>query len=101
MAHDIRTRSLRLLEPWVAQARRHFHQLAGTDSVCYGLGHRGHWAVQAHDTAFSALAVLAADPQTDSLKADMSRDEMLDTARAMFRFTFRSHHAGGGGFNGR
>jgi hypothetical protein len=31
----------------------------------------------------------------------MSRDEMLDTARAMFRFTFRSHHAGGGGFNGR
>jgi hypothetical protein len=86
-----------LLEPWVKQARTSLHRLPeDRNAVCYGLGHYGHWAMQAHDTAFSAYAVLAADPQTDVARTGMSRDELTATALAMLRFTLHSHHAGGG-----
>lgn len=86
-----------LLENWVAQARRWLYRLPDDGGlICYGLGQHGHWALQAHDTAFSAFAVLAADPETDPENTKMSRDELTATALAMFRFTFRSHHAGGG-----
>ncbi|MDD5708376.1 MAG: hypothetical protein PHR35_20850, partial [Kiritimatiellae bacterium] len=89
------TRSL--LEDWVAQARRWLYRLPDSGGlVCYGIGHHGHWAMQAHDTAFSAFAVLAADPQTDTARTGMSRDELTATALAMLRFTLRSHHAGEG-----
>lgn len=78
--------------------RRHLYRLPGKDGLaCFGPGNHGHWALQANATAASAFAVLASDPATDPAAAGMSRDELLDWARCLIRFTLASHHAGGGG----
>ncbi len=90
-----RAETARLLQEWTAYARRWLYRLPGSEGLlCYGTGGHGHWALQAHDTAFSAFAVLAAAP--DASAARVSRDELAATALAMCRYTFQSHHAGGG-----
>ena len=87
----------RLLEPWVAAARRWLYRLPhDPECRCYGVGYHNHWAIQANATAFTAFACLAADPDTDSLRTGQSRDELLSTALGLLRFTLRGHHAGGG-----
>jgi len=81
------------LERWIPFARRHLHPLPqDPEQIPYGPAHHGHWAMQAHNTAF---AVLAADPDTDERRATMSRGEMREIALRMLRFTLRSHVAGG------
>lgn len=85
----------RTLEPWCRFARPHLHRVS-PDTICFGIGGHGHWPMQAHDTAFAALAVLAADPATDPARTGWSRDELAATALAMLRYTFQSHQAGGG-----
>lgn len=91
--HDYRE----LLETWIPAARPWLYQLPqDRDCICYGIGNHGHWALQASNTAFGAFAALAADPDTDTARTGMSRDELMATALAMFRFCVRSHHAGPG-----
>jgi len=86
-----------LLEPWIAAARPWLYRLPDDPGcVCYGVGNHGHWALQASNTAFAAFAVLAADPGTDVSRTGMSRDELMATALAMFRFCVRTHRSGGG-----
>lgn len=92
---DTRGQSLRMLARWAASARRHLHGLPGGE-VCYGIGHHGHWALQANGTAFGAMAVLATDEQADCRATGMTRAKLRDTALGMLRFGLRGHHAGGG-----
>ncbi len=97
MTDTLRAGYRQALEPWCRFARAQLFKTAGPPAtLCYGIGGHGHWAMQAHDTAFAAFAVLAADPETDPARTGMSRDEMTATAQAMLRFTLLSHRAGGG-----
>ena len=57
-------------ERWISFARRHIHPLPqDPEQITYGPAHHGHWAMQAHNTAFAAFAVLAADPDTNERRA--------------------------------
>jgi len=86
-----------LLETWIPAARPWLYRMPhDEDCVCYGIGNHGHWALQASNTAFGAFAALASDPDTDPMRTSMSRDELMATALAMFRFCVRSHHTGSG-----
>ncbi len=85
------------LERWLPSARRWLYRLPhDPECLCYGVGYHNHWAIQAHTTAFAAVASLAADPETDATRTGFSRDELLETALAMLRFTLRGHLAGSG-----
>jgi len=93
----LRAQYRRLLEPWPAAMRRHLYAIPGRpDRGCYGPGNNGHWAIQANNTAAGALAVLATDPELDTGRTGMSRDELLAWALRLVRFSLVSHHAGGG-----
>jgi len=86
-----------LLEPWVPAARRWLYRLPhDPECLCFGPGFHNHWAIQANATAFAAFACLAADPDTDTSRTDMGRDQLLDTALGLLRFTLRGHLAGHG-----
>jgi hypothetical protein len=86
-----------LLDPWAAASQRWLYRLPqDPDCLCYGVGYHNHWAIQANATAFTAFACLAADPDTDCRRTGQSRDELLDTALGLLRFTLRGHLAGGG-----
>ncbi len=85
---------LRLLEPWVKAFREYcYTPPARKELLCYGTGFNG-WGMQTHQKAFAAIAVLAADPGTDSGRTGMSRTELLDSALRMLRFTLESHVEG-------
>ena len=92
---NLQLRYLRSLEPWVQAAVTEIHRL-GPDTATYGLAYNGHWYMQAHGTAFTALAVLATDPNTDESRTGLSRNEMRKIALDMLRYTLRAHKAGGG-----
>ncbi len=84
-----------LLSPWPSAIQKHLFRFPGNKNLaCYGPGNQGHWAQQANTTAASALAVLAVDPGFNEQQAGMGREEMLDWALAMIRFTASTHHAG-------
>lgn len=59
MSESSRGTTRRLLEDWVAQTARWLYRLPDAPGlICYGSGSHGHWALQAHDTAFAAFAML-------------------------------------------
>lgn len=92
-----RTETLRLLHAWTGYAQRWLHRLPGPAGLtCYGTGAHGHWALQAHDTAFTGYAILASAPDADTAPARLSQDELAATALSLYRYTFQSHHDGGG-----
>ena len=85
---------LRILEKWVGFAKKHFYIPPGRpDLLCYGTGYDS-WGVQTQQKAFSAFAVLAADPGTEEKNAGMGRDELLEYAVRMLRFNLESHKTG-------
>lgn len=85
---------LRLLEPWVKPFRDDcYTPPARPELLCYGTGYNG-WGMQTHQKAFAAIAVLAADPGTDSARTGMSRTDLLDNALRMLRFMLESHVEG-------
>lgn len=87
-----RAETIRLLNDWTIFAQRWLYHLPQDKNlICYGTGSHGHWALQAHDTAFTGFAALSAIPDTR-----LSSDELTATALSMFRYTFQSHHAGNG-----
>ena len=92
---NLQLRYLRSLEPWAKAAVTEIHRV-GPDTAVYGLAYSGHWYMQAQGTAFSALAVLATDPNTDESRTGISKDEMRKLALDMLRYTLRAHRAGGG-----
>ncbi|WFB37292.1 hypothetical protein P3T73_05900 [Kiritimatiellota bacterium B12222] len=86
---------LDLLSPWPAAVRSSLYRFPhAPELACYGPGNQGHWAQQANTTAAAAFAVLATDPDLDAKKAGMSRDELLDWALGLIRFTLSTHHSG-------
>lgn len=85
---------LRALERWPKASEKYFYVCPGRPGLeCYGTGYSG-WGVQTNQKALAALAVLAADPSFDELRAGISRDELLDHALRMLRFSLESHIEG-------
>lgn len=85
------------LQYWVKAAERAIYQPGGESRVaCYGPGSHGHWSLQANNTAFGGLAVLAADPDYDEKEAGVSRSTLLDYAMKLLRFALESHTSGSG-----
>ena len=92
---SLQLRYLRTLEPWIKAAVTEIHR-PDPNTAVYGLGYDGHWYIQAHGTAFTAFAVLAADPNADESRMGLSRSEMRKTALDMLRYSLRAHRGGGG-----
>lgn len=92
---DKRTGYLELLEKWVHTIPPYLYRLPDNpELVCYGLGYNGHWFMQANNTVFSALAVLAKIPALDISDADIDREHLLDYALALLRFCLHTHISG-------
>ena len=87
-------RYTQLLLRWLEHARMHLYTLPDhPDLTCYGTGYNT-WGVQTNQKALSAYGVLATDPHADFSAAGTTREEVLDTALAMLRFSLRSHLTG-------
>ena len=54
----------------------------------YGTGESAHWAVQSNMNVCAALAVMAADPAFEKFSPELSREEVRQTALALFRYIF-------------
>lgn len=94
---DLQERYRRRLACWPQAMRRYLYELPDRRGLaCFGPGDHGHWAVQANATAAAAFAVLATEPGLDTAQAGMSRDELLNWALCLVRFSLFSHRAGGG-----
>lgn len=92
---SLRSEYRRLLEHWVGSALPFLYvPPERPDIECYGTGYDG-WGVQTNQKAFSAFAVLAADPELDEERVGLSRDDLADHALRMLRFSLASHTAGG------
>ncbi len=87
-------RYMGVLTPWLRHAKQHIYTIPGKPELaCYGTGYNT-WGVQTNQKAFSALAVIATDPNADFADAAMSRDEVLNDALRLLRFSMRSHIEG-------
>lgn len=83
-----------MLTRWLSSARKDLHvPTARPDLLCYGTGY-DNWGVQTHQKAFATFATLAMDPKWDEHLAETSRDELIDTATRMLRFSLESHRSG-------
>lgn len=83
-----------LLEDWIPSAMPYvFTPPDRPDLRYYGTG-TNIWGIQTHQKGFAPFAVLAADPDTDEKRAGLSREELLEIALAMLRFTLESHYVG-------
>ena len=72
------------LRKWIEFSQKDFHQIPGTDLICYGMGYDS-WGVQTQQKAFAAVAMLAV----------RNKDRNgIDRALRMLRFNLRSHKEG-------
>lgn len=71
------------------------HTVRNEPTLAYfGTGDHGHWAVQANDTAFAALAVLATAPELDEKRIGISREAVRERALQMLRYILATHRSG-------
>jgi len=86
---------IRLRDKWMPTARQWSQAIPDQNGlVYYGTGGHEHWAVQAHCTAFAAVAVLATAPELDEQLAGESREQLRQRALDMFRYALRTHKSG-------
>ncbi len=90
----IRHKYLQLLQPWVNSAKKYLYRFPDhRELVFYGSG-TNTWGVQTNQKALAAFAVLAEDPDLNEKEIGMTREELLEYALAMLRFSLRSHMEG-------
>ncbi len=79
---------------WLEHARAYIYPIPGQPGLaCYGPGYDT-WGVQTNQKAFSALGVLAADPDADFAAAKTTREAVLSDALSLLRFSLQSHVEG-------
>ncbi|MBN1865532.1 MAG: hypothetical protein JW808_11585, partial [Victivallales bacterium] len=90
-------RYLGLLGRWVTSAPGSLYiPDDGSGTGCFGIGDHGHWSMQTNNNAMASLAVLSHAEGLDEKAAGHSREQLLDCALKLLRFTLRSHKAGPG-----
>ncbi|MDD4870696.1 MAG: hypothetical protein PHR77_09050 [Kiritimatiellae bacterium] len=86
---------IRVLEKWNSTARKWTHEVPGNDNILYySTGGHENWAVQAHCTAFAAIAVLATAPELDENRAGETREQLRLRALKMLRYVLHTHKSG-------
>lgn len=85
----------RLLKNWVAFSQKHLYICPERpDLICYGAGEHGHWGVHTHQKAFSAFATLAALTEIDLTDFPLTREQVLEQALGMLRYSLETHLEG-------
>ena len=83
-----------LIANWIPCAMQDIYSCPDRDDLrYYGDGTNG-WGVQTNQKALAAIAVLAASPLLDEQKAGATREELLELARSMLRYSLASHLSG-------
>lgn len=83
------------LQKWVKSLDRSIYFPPDrNDIACCGLGDHGHWSMQTNTTTLASLAILSQSEELDEKITGCSREELLETALKMLRFTLRSHKSG-------
>ena len=83
---------LELMVPWLKVLPKFLrHSPSGT---WYGTGESAHWPVQSNMNVCAALAVMAADPAFEKFSPELSREEVRQTALALFRYAMKTHLTG-------
>ena len=89
----------KLLRDWVVFSKKHLYRCPEDPSlVCYGNGIATNWGVQTNLKAFSAFAIAATLDEIDFSDTDTTKEEVLEEALAMLRYSLRTHLTGD--FNG-
>lgn len=70
------------------------HPAGDASLAYYGPGQSDHWSVQMSLQVAAALAILAEEPDESLAAAGASRQEISDTALALFRYALRTHATG-------
>ena len=96
--HDIGANYLALLRRWAVSARKHLYFPSGSECACccFGAGDHGHWSMQANTNAMASFAVLSFTCGDEEDVAGLTKDELLNHALALLRFTLNSHKSGAG-----
>jgi len=82
---------LQLLETWLKPALQYVYiPPERSDFEVFGPGFNS-WGVQTNQKGLAAFAVCAADPEFDESRARLSRDEVIEHALRMLRFSLESH----------
>lgn len=85
---------IRLLTPWIKDSQQYLYTFPDRpELMCYGTGYNS-WGVQTNQKALSAFAVAALDPDSDFSPYGLTREEVLEQAMAMLRFSLQSHIEG-------
>jgi hypothetical protein len=85
---------LRTLEGWPRYAEQYWYDDPERHELgCFGTGYNS-WGVQTNQKSLGAMAVLAADPETDEQAVGCSREALLDKALRALRFSLASHVSG-------
>lgn len=86
---------LELMVPWL-RVLPDFLRTSARDPrlLYYGTGESNHWPVQSNQNICAALAVMATHPELESLNPSISREQLLQYALALFRYSIRTHKTG-------
>lgn len=86
---------LERMVPWLKTLPDFLHASThGPELLYYGTGESNHWPVQSNQNICAALAVMATHPELDSLNPSIRREELLQNALALFRYSIRTHKTG-------
>ena len=84
-----------LLRDWIVFSQKHLYRCPENKSlIVYGAGEHGHWGVHTQQKAFSAFAIAATLPEIDFSNTPITKEEVLDEALGMLRYTLRTHKSG-------
>ena len=84
-----------LLRDWVVFSQKHLYRCPENESlVVYGAGEHGHWGVHTQQKAFSGFAIAATLPEVDFSGTPVTKEQVLDEALGMLRYTLRTHKSG-------
>lgn len=94
MQNEVYLGYIECLCKWIPFSRKHVYYLPDhPELACYGTGY-DEWGIQTCQKAFSAYAVLAKDPNTDEKLCGMTKEQLLEDAKAMLRYILRTHIVG-------
>lgn len=82
------------LPGWIKDAQQYLYRIPERpELMCYGTGYNT-WGVQTNQKALSAFAIAAVDPSIDWNSVGLKREEVLEQAISMLRFSLESHIEG-------
>lgn len=86
---------LSLMLPWLNTLPRYLRSASFEPALSYyGLGDSAHWSVQSNMNIFASLAVMATSAAFPEKEAGFSREEIINTALSLLRYSLATHLTG-------